>query len=402
MRLDYAPLRGFLAGAFAADGTSLNVRYGVLDLSRLMAVVMMIQGHAIGTLVMASKVPADGWFWLLYMPLRGLTASTFLLISGLVNFVGLRRDAHGRVLPRVLLRRLRRGAALILVDFLLTFPARNVPELSLLTSAQWFEFLTVGTLNIIGVSLILLTVVMALTRSDRAFALVSLVVGVAIMVATPFVHQVDWFAHLPAFIAHYLSFDGGSHFLIFPHSAYLFLGAALGLPVLQWLRDPKPWTLSVRLGLVGATCGVIGIVGAPVIEAMLPAHDRWLSSPALVLERFGGSLLMVAVYAVLFQLTSRAAGVYALISRKTIHIYVAHILLIFGHVLLRPPTLSLHGQLGWPTAVLVTLAVVVGSVGAGALVAWLDRDRHALYVRLRLAGAVLLAYFFWYGTTPAP
>jgi len=370
----------------------------VLDLSRLAAVVMMIQGHAIGTFVVASNVPPDGWYWLLYMPLRGLTASTFLLISGLVNFVGLRRDAQGRVLPRILLRRLRRGFALILVDYLLTFPARNIQELSLLTSSQWFSFFTVGTLNIIGVSLILLTVVMALTRSDRAFALVSLAVGVGIMVATPFVHAVDWFAHVPAYVAHYLSFDGGSHFLIFPHSAYLFLGAALGLPVLRWLRATNPWTLSLRLGIVGLTCAVVGIVGAPVIEAAFPAHDRWLSSPALVLERAGGSLLMVAVYAVLFQLTRGGAEVYALISRKTIQIYVVHILLIFGHVMFRPPTLSFHGQLGWVDGILVTAAVVAASLGIGWLVAWLDRDRHALYTRLRLAGMILLAYILWFGT----
>jgi len=373
-------------------------RYGMLDLSRLLAVVLMIQGHAIGTFVMASNVPPDGWYWLLYMPLRGLTASTFLLISGLVNFVGLRRDAQGRVLPHVLWRRVRRGVALILVDYLLTFPARNVPALWLLTSEQWFGFLTVGTLNIIGVSLILLTVVMALTRSDRSFALVSLAIGVGIMVATPCVHAVDWFAHVPAYVAHYLSFDGGSHFLIFPHSAYLFLGAALGLPVLQWLRDPNPWTVVWRLGVVGLTCAVVGIVGAPAIESIFPEHNRWLSSPALVLERAGGSLLMVAVYAVVFELTKGAAGVYALISRKTIQIYVVHILLIFGHVMFRPPTLSFHGQLGWVDGILVTAAVVAASLGVGWLVAWLDRDRHALYLRLRLAGILLLAYFLWFGT----
>jgi hypothetical protein len=74
-----------------------------------------------------------------------------------------------------------------------------------------------------------------------------------------------------------------------------------------------------------------------------------------------------------------------------------HILLIFGQTWMLPPTYAWHLALDWPAALAATMLVIVASVAAGAALAWLDRDRHPFYVRLRLAGAVLLAYVLWYG-----
>lgn len=378
-----------------------RTRFAQLDVARLAAVVMMVQGHAIGTFVAAARVPADGVFWLVYMPIRGLTAVTFLVVSGLVNYVGLIRDAQGRVLPRILLRRLRRGVALILVDYLLSMPMKSVWHLELMSSEQWFSFFTVGTLNIVGVSLLLLTVLMAVTRSDRAFARASLIAGLGILFATPSVHQVDWFAHLPAVLAHYLSFDGGSHFNIFPHASFIFLGAALGPWVMSWMQDGHRWTSAWRLVATGAGIYTLAVMLVPVGAAVLPAHDYWLSSPFLALERAGGAFVLIGVYAACAIATPQWAGRYALVSQKVLHIYVIHIVLIFGHTWVRSPTLPFHGTSTWTEGILVTLAVIAGSLGAGAMLAWLDRHRHRAYVWLRGGALLLLLYLLWYGRFPS-
>lgn len=377
-----------------------RTRFPQLDLARLAAVFMMVQGHAIGTFVAAARVPGDGLFWLIYMPIRGLTAVTFLVVSGLVNYVGLVRDADGRVLPRILWRRVRRGVALILVDYLLSMPMKSVRHFELMSSDQWFSFFTVGTLNIVGVSLLLLTVLMAVTRSDRTFARASLAVGLAILLATPSVHQVDWFAHLPAALAHYLSFSGGSHFNIFPHASFIFLGAALGPWAMDWMQHGRRWTSAWRLVATGGVIYTLAVTLVPVGSAVLPAHDFWLSSPFLALERAGGAIVLIGLYAAFAIATPQWAGWYAMVSGKVLHVYVIHIVLIFGHTWVRSPTLPFHGTSTWTEGILVTLAVLAGSLGGGALLAWLDRHQRRTYVWLRRGAILLLLYLLWYGRFP--
>ena len=375
----------------------LKPRYAVLDFARLMAVFMMIQGHSIGTFVMASQIPSEGFWGAIYVWLRGLTSPTFLLISGIVNFVGIKRDEEGRVLPRILRKRVRRAVVLILIDYLLIFPANRVWDLFSLQPEQWFAFFRVGTLNIIGVSLLLVTALMAVTRSNRAFVLWSLVIGAGIAFATPYVHQVNWFALLPAYFAHYLSFKGGGSFAIFPHSGFLFVGAGLGGYALRLLRHPNPWKFSFRMGEVGLAVILTTISAYLVAHTWFPPHDFWVSSPFLFWEKVGLSMVMIGLYAVLFHVTEGAADFYSRLSRKNIHIYVAHIMIIFGSTWgwsfsrMWPNTLTLA------QGVAATALVIALSYGIGIGIAAAETRRPDIYRWLRIAFGVGIAYVLFIG-----
>lgn len=375
-----------------------SARYSVLDFARLAAVFMMIQGHAIGTFVIPSEIPPYEGFWgTIYTWLRGLTSPTFLLISGMVNFVGLRRDEAGRVLPRVLRKRIRRALMLILIDYMLVFPSGRVWGLAVLTPDEWGRFLHVGTLNIIGVSLLVVVLFMRITRSDRSFAILCLGTGITIAGVTPWVHNVDWFAHIPAFFAHYLTYKGGSFFSIFPHTGFMLVGAGMGGYVLHLLRDPNRWKFTIRMVELGFALVMVMLGVELFAPVLLPKHDFFISSPFIFGEKIGLSFMLISLYSVFFHLTRRWAPAYSLLSKKTIHIYVAHILFIFGNTWVWGFGRAFAGSLHIWQGVLMAAAAIVFSFTVGIVTARAERDNPALHGTLRFGFACTLTYFLLFG-----
>ena len=373
-------------------------RYAVLDFARLAAVFMMIQGHAMGTFVINAQIPSEGFGGAVYTWLRGLTSPTFLLISGIVNFVGIKRDETGRVLPRILRKRVRRALMLVLIDYLLIFPCNRVWDLFTLKPEQWFAFFRVGTLNIIGVSLLLVTGLMAVTRSNRSFLAWSIAIGAGITIATPYVHQVDWFTILPPYFAHYLSFKGGGSFSIFPHTAYLFIGAGLGGYALRLLRDPQPWKFAFRFGEVGIALVIVTLAGWLVGNRWLPQHEYWLSSPFMVGEKIGLAMVMICLYSVVFHFTEGAADFYSRLSRKNIHIYVAHILVIFGNTWVWSLSRLWHNNLSIWQGIPATLLVLALSYGIGIAIVQTERHQQKVFAAARVVFASVLVLFLLIGT----
>ncbi|MDH7514695.1 MAG: heparan-alpha-glucosaminide N-acetyltransferase domain-containing protein [Bacteroidota bacterium] len=376
---------------------SRHPRFAVLDFARLMAVFMMIQGHTVGTYVIPAEIPQDGFFGMIYQWLRGLTSPTFLLISGMVNFVGIRRDERGRVLPRILRKRIRRALLLILVDYMLIFPGNRVWDLFVLPADRWFAFFRVGTLNIIGVSLLMLVGVMALSRSDRAFIASATIVGTLIAAATPWVHRVDWFAFLPPFFAHYLTYKGGSFFSIFPHSGFLFIGAAIGSYALALLRENDTWKFAQRIGELGIVVTILALTAGVYGRHLLPPHDFYISSPFLFCEKVGLSLILIGAYSVVFNLTRRFERFYSELSRKTLHIYTAHVLVVFGNTWIWSFSRVWRNAFTFENGLLLAAVFIVLSFGVGILLTYAERGRVVLNRSLRFGFTVFLSYVLLFG-----
>ena len=380
------------------DSSTKHARFSVLDFARLAAVFMMIQGHSIGTFVIPAEIPPYEGFWgTIYTWLRGLTSPTFLLISGMVNFVGLKRDEQGRVYPRILSKRLRRALLLILIDYLLIFPSARIWGLAVVTGDQWHMFFRVGTLNIIGVSLIGVVGLMWLTRSNRHFMYACLGLGTAIAVATPWVHNVDWFKALPSYFAHYLTYKGGSSFSIFPHTAFMLVGAGLGGYALDLLRDGNRWKFTLRMGEVGFALIMLMLGVELFATPMLPKHDFFISSPFIVGEKVGLSLILISLYSVLFNVSTRYSDSYSLLSRKTIHIYVAHILFLFGNAWVWGFGRIFHGTLHIWQGALMAAAAICFSLAVGVAFASAERDRPDLHRLMHYGLACTLVYFLLFG-----
>lgn len=315
-------------------------RIHVLDFARLMAILLMLQGHTLEAFVTPSAMDWNSLHWQLWGQLRGLTAPLFLLVSGAATVLATRRDSSGRIPRRQSLRRVRTAAMVLAIGYLMVFPAARLADLRWVSADGWRIFFQVNILQLNGLTLLLLTGLGALTRSARAQAAWSLGLGLFILLAAPWIAGFDWFARLPEGLAAYLSFAHGSLFPLFPASAFMFLGVGLGTVLLE---APEPQRLRLfRLTALGAGLAALGVslLAERAAGGWLPVHDAYQTGWASSFHRLGFSLVALGLLAAVAEAWPRLAQALAPLGRKSLAVYVVHLALIYG----TPWTPGLVGQ----------------------------------------------------------
>ena len=314
-----------------SPGPSLpRPRIHVLDFIRLVAILLMLQGHTLEAFVAPSAMDWGSLRWQVWGQMRGLTAPLFLLVSGAAMVLATRRNPDGRVPADQILRRVRTALLVLAIGYLLVFPAARVEDLRWVSPEGWQIFLQANILQLNGVTLILATGLMALTRTPRAQALWSLGLGLLILAAAPLVTALPWFTWLPEGVAAYFSYAHGSLFPLFPGSAFMFLGVALGTVLVEDPVDQRLRRFRIA-ALGGALLALAGSLGAGHLPAgLLPAHETYQTGWESTLHRLGLSLLVVGALAALGEIWPRLAAALAPLGRKSLAVYVVHLALIYG------------------------------------------------------------------------
>jgi len=311
-----------------APGSS--TRFYILDLVRITAILVMIVGHTLDALVTRDELDITIYPWCVWSFMRGLTAPLFLLVSGAVQIFANERDATGRLLRRVIVRRVRWFLLLIVVGYIMAFPLELLRPTGVVSDAQWFHFTRVHILQLIGVTGLGYILVMALTRSNATFALWTLAIGAAISLATPLVHNVDFYRILPPWAGNYLGshehLGKGALFPIFPYSTYMFLGAGIG----WFLKQTAPEKRSKVFCLM-TLCAGLALSGAGRVGWILfDSETFWHSHPCVVILRTGLCLLIMSLIGLVYRVTRRFEKLYARVGKKALHIFVVHIIILYG------------------------------------------------------------------------
>ena len=328
-----------------------------IDLARALAAVFMLYGHTVSALL-APRYQTGTWFdiWVFQ---RGLTSTLFLLLSGFAFSIATGRhwSVHGQLSPAVF-KRVRRFALFILLGYALHFPVGRFVDLPYATPERWRSFLAVDVLQLIGMTFISVQILVMLTRSRRAFGWTSFALAVLIILLTPFFWGVDWTTHLPLSIAAYLTPSAGSQFPLFPWSAYVLLGAALGQWYLRWGTARLDWYANVALFAPG-----LGLVTLAFLVGWLLGTAAWESVPNQVALRMGASLMLLAVIARASERITRLPHLFGAVAQETLLIYFVHLCIVYGSVW-NPGLLQLYGQTRTPGQSIVLVVFVVSSMAA--------------------------------------
>ena len=355
--------------SFYAKGSSAaSPRVHVLDFIRLVAMLLMIQGHTLDAFVNPGQIDLGTFHWQTWVHLRGLTAPMFLMVSGAATVLGVRHGPDGRLAKGLLWHRVRVALTVIGLGYLMVFPANRIADLRWVSPDVWRNFLKVNILQINGVTLLLLTGLLAWTRNVRRYAVWSLGFGALILLLAPFVAGVDWFQVLPEGLAAYMSFQHGSLFPLFPTSAYMFLGVGLGALLLE---RPEPLRVrAFRLGCLtaGAACLSVALIADRMPFQVLAPRDAYQGGYAYVAFRMGFALVLFGLLAWAAEAWPRLTAAWAPMGRKSLLVYVGHLVLIFG----TPWTLGLAtGRFHALTVAEGALFVpVVGGATFGAILLW--------------------------------
>ncbi len=352
----------------APGSSSSRPRIYLLDFIRLVAILLMIHGHTLDAFTDPAAMDLDTFRWQTWVHLRGLTAPLFLMVSGAASVLGIRYEPDGRIARALLKRRFTMGLVVMVIGYLMVFPANRIADLRWVSPDIWQGFLRVNILQLNGATLLLLTTLLVFARSVRRYAAWSLGVGFLILACAPMVYAIDWFRWLPEGLAAYLSFQHGSLFPLFPASAYMFLGVGLGAVLLETPEEGRVRVFRLTCLTASGALLLLAMAAERIPLSLLPAHDLYKVGHAYTLLRVGFALLIFALLAWTAEIYPRLAAAWAPLGRRSLFLYVGHLVLIYG----TPWTPGLadgrfHALSVGNSALFIPL---VGGLSFGAVLAW--------------------------------
>lgn len=331
-----------------------------VDVARVLATLFMVQGHTLDVLLAPQL--RQGFFYNGWLFLRGLTAPTFLLLAGVsFTLASIKRwDSYLEFSP-AFFRRVRRFGIFVLLGYAMHLPVNSFRGLASLDAGGWQSWFQVDVLQCIGGTLIFLQLLVLVCKTPKRFAQSALGLCAFVVLAAPVFGVIEWRNGLPLSIASYLNFRTGSLFPLFPWSAYILLGAAIGYGA-HLIQNG-----AVHLRRILPVAGLLLICAG---LARVPDHfyaqvDFWTTSPSLFFLRAGSVSLLLTAISYLVQLIRIPGKVIPSLAQESLTIYFIHVSILYGsiwNVGLRQiigPTLPLLPTLTW-IGVMVSSMILLG------------------------------------------
>lgn len=246
-------------------GGSLAVRVQAFDWLRGLAVLFMIQCHALVLLTPAHRAES---FYKTLISLDGLVAPAFTFSAGFSLALVQVRGAVGGRSTRVL-KTLRRIGEVLLVASLV-----NLMWFPIFREPKWL--LRLDILHCLGLSLLLaLPVLVLLAKQPRVLRWVALGLAAVTFGVSPLLEKnaapFDWL----------LNNSTGSAFGLLPWAGYVYLGASAGATAgLGELKALVRWV--VLLGVLGAAIWL----ASDWFRDLYPPHNFWATNPANCAQRW--------------------------------------------------------------------------------------------------------------------
>jgi uncharacterized membrane protein len=361
-----------------------------VDFARVLAIVLMIQGHTLDVLL--SPTHRESLIFNLWLFVRGLTAPTFFTLSGISFMLASVRhwDSYLHASPQVF-RRLGRFTLFIGLGYLMHLPIRTYYDIKWLDTAGWQSGLQVDVLQCIGFTLVSLQILLLLSKTPARFAKLSVSIGAAIVILTPLIWKVDWSQYLPLSLASYLTGHTGSWFPLFPWSGYPLIGVGLGYLYAQQVANGS--RLPLRPLVWGGTALLaLGLSLQKIPITIFANIDYWRSSPNLFLVRIGCiGLVFAMLYWLVQQIWLPRQPIHSL-AKESLTIYFVHICILYGSLWNTGLKQTIGANLSW----LPTLGWIAVMLTTMLLLGWTwNRFKSAQPLRthlVRAAIAVAVAY----------
>lgn len=286
---------------------------------------MMLQGHFIDTLLDVSYRDLNYTSYKVWSYFRGITAPTFFTISGLIfTYLLLKSKEKGTEKLRIK-KGIKRGFFLIGIGYLL-----RIPLFTWLSGEFNTYFLVIDVLQIIGVSLVLITGFYFLCNKKMTlFSPLVFILGIIIFITEPLYRNLN-ITSIPLFLNNYISKSNGSIFTIIPWFGYVCFGAFIATLFYKFLPK-KHFKKTIITSFI--IIGFILIFYSSYVLAYLSKlfHFQLFMDSAsynYLFTRFGNVLLYFAFF---YSLEKYFKNPLILkIGQKTLSIYVIHFIIIYG------------------------------------------------------------------------
>ncbi|WP_233530613.1 heparan-alpha-glucosaminide N-acetyltransferase domain-containing protein [Gelidibacter salicanalis] len=306
--------------------TSLKAnRLYFIDAVRAFAILMMLQGHFVDTLLNPIYRDDSYTAYTVWSYFRGITAPTFFTISGLV-FLYLLLKAHAKGSDK---QRLRKGATRGLMLIGIGYALR-IPFFSWLKGDFDSYFLVIDVLQCIGLSLLLLIGFYLLCRRNSTIlSVVLLSIGCVIFVTEP-LYRSSTLENVPVVLANYLSKSNGSVFTILPWFGYVAFGGFFA--TLFFKYSHKQYFRQITLSAFFALSFILLFYSTQILQQLFVFTNVELFERAANYNYLFLRLGNVMLYFGFFYLLERfmKQSIVTRIGETTLNIYVVHFIIIYG------------------------------------------------------------------------
>jgi len=296
-----------------------------IDAVRAFAILMMLQGHFIDTLLNPVYRDETNTLYLVWSYFRGLTAPTFFTISGLVFLYLLLKAKAKQQDHKRIKKGLYRGLLLIGIGYALRADVFG-----------WFQgkfhsyILVIDVLQCIGLSLILLIGCYILLRKHLLLLSITLLfLGILSFLSEPLVRSMA-LSHIPKVFANYFTTANGSIFTILPWFGFTALGGFLATVFFSHVHKPRFRLVTIVAFL--AIGNFLIYYSSWFLMCLFELTDiRLFKNVAYynyLFTRFGNVLLLFALFYAAEPWLKHS--IISKIGQKTLSIYVIHFIIIFG------------------------------------------------------------------------
>ncbi len=296
-----------------------------IDAVRAFAILMMLQGHFIDTLLNPIYRDNTNTAYQIWSYFRGITAPTFFTISGLV-FLYLLLKAKAKQNDNSRIRKgLYRGLLLLVIGY-----ALRMDIFSWLKGRFYNYFLVVDVLQCIGLSLIMLIGCYVLFKNHpKILSFVLVVLGLFCFITEPLYRNLQ-LDYLPKFFANYMTKANGSIFTILPWFGFTAFGGFLATLFFNHLHKAKFRLFTIIAFFVSGFL-LLNYSSWFLVQLYELTNIQLLKDVAFynyLFMRFGNVLLLLGLfYAAEPYLKHKLISK---IGQKTLSIYVIHFIIIFG------------------------------------------------------------------------
>jgi uncharacterized membrane protein len=300
-----------------------------LDLVRVLAMALMVQGHTLDVLLTPAVQSAPWYnFWLFC---RGFTAPVFMTLAGFsFALATLKKWDDHTTLGSATWKRLRRFGFFVLLGYSMRFPVHSVRDLGWVGHDGWQAFLQLDVLQTIGFTLIALQLLVLATRSKRTFALVCGGLSLLIAFAAPLAWNSGLVNALPLALRSALVGTAGSPFPLLPWSAYIFLGGALGTAYVTLAGANARvlrWAIPVGVAFI-----VLGVNLEGVFHHLIGDANFWPSTPHLFITRVGFVTALVGLASMAERYIPVKASTVRSLAEESLVVYFVHVALLYGSI----------------------------------------------------------------------
>ncbi len=298
-----------------------------LDALRAFAILMMLQGHFVDTLLAPEYRDLNSPIFNAWTFMRGLTAPVFFTVTGIV-FVFLLLKENKPLKEHVRVRKgIRRAFFLLALGYLLKW---NVYSVLSLNFAPYH--IAVDVLHVIGLALLALIGIYAFHRvTGASYPFVSGLLGLSVFLVFPVIEQADW-SNLPIVFQNYMTMENGSTFTILPWLGYTLIGGVIGSVVHYHTAWFKQWWMPVLLLTAGLWLHFSSYTIFTNIHQMLgwDLSQMWLSKQYLF-WRFGHVLVVLSLFVFFEQILKKGFHpLFLKIGSETLTVYGGHYVILYG------------------------------------------------------------------------